>query len=372
MAFDAPYDNSEAQLCMTLAAIAYSSENVPGEIQATIIANLKQFLPDWELVWGPGLTSDNQNLIYLAQDTTQPARYAVCIRGTDICFLSNLQEDAGVNTQVALPFGPQDQGIAIDSGSLAGLNDLTTLTAQAVVNGVSIGDPGTLALYLENQVANVSSGDTCDVFVTGHSLGGCLASVAMPWLVETSTGWTNASALNVKAYTFAAPTAGNAAFASWVDSFAAPYFMWRVVNPRDLAPYAWGDLNSVIPLGQVVDVAPKLAILELIPAVSLIEADLEKHEVSYTQPSNAFTLANNLDFSASCGGARAATAQEFFCWVGNEHSGNTYLTLLGGTPTNITNDPNCPAFTPPGGGTDNSFAQAQIAAWKKNHPGETA
>src|ERR1051325_1626273 len=151
MAFSAPYDNSEAQLCMTLAAIAYSSENAPGEIQATIIDNLAAFLSDWELVWGPGLTTGNQNLVYLAQDTTQPARYAVCIRGTDACFLSNLQADAGVNTQQPLPFGPQDQGIAIDSGSLAGLNDLTTLTAQPVVNGVSTGDPLTLALYLENQ-----------------------------------------------------------------------------------------------------------------------------------------------------------------------------------------------------------------------------
>lgn len=365
MAFDATYDNSEAQLCMTLAAIAYSSENVPADIQATIIANLAQFLPEWQLVWGPGLTSDNQNLIYVAQNTATPTQFAVSIRGTDACFLSNLQEDAGINNQVALPFGPQNQGILIDSGSLGGLNDITQVTASPVVGGKSTGSAITVGAFLQQQLANVASGSTMDVFVTGHSLGGCLASVTMPWLAETSSSWTNASALNVKAYTFAAPTAGNAAFASWVDSLPAPYFMWRVVNPNDLAPHAWADLADVIPNGSVVRVGFKLA-LELIGAISVVLTDLQEHNASYAQPSNAHVLTNNLDFSTSCG-APVTTTSQFFCWVGNEHSGNTYLTLLGATPTNITNDPNCPAFTPGGGGTDNAFAQAQIAAWKKNN-----
>jgi hypothetical protein len=362
MSFTSAYDNTEAQVCMTLASIAYSSENDPSDIRQTIVDNLANTSfatdGDWQLVW-LGLTSDNENLAYVAQDTTQPARYAVAIRGTDWCFLVNFIEDFTIFSQSYPGFGPSD--LLVADGTLDGLNDVTTVADSE--SGL------TLLQYLQQQY-NAGGFSTFDLFVTGHSLGGCLASITFPWLVNNVSGanW------NLKAYTFAAPTAGNAAFADYVTSFGAtqPYYYWSVVNPRDLAPYAWNsdDLASVVPDSKVVDVTFLLAV-ELIALISAVIVAEQDNNVSYQQPggANQFVLTNDLDFSSSCGTPPVSSFDDFKCWVGSEHAGDTYLTLLGATPTNIYYIPDCPATTatPSAAMETTPVAQQQIARWKQNH-----
>jgi predicted lipase len=53
----------------------------------------------------------------------------------------------------------------------------------------------------------VPAGST--IYVTGHSLGGCLASATAPYLAQELGG-----AGGLRVYTFAAPSAGDATFAS--------------------------------------------------------------------------------------------------------------------------------------------------------------
>ncbi len=367
MAFTSGYDNSEAQVCMTLATIAYSSENVPSQIQATIQTNLANTnfatAGNWELVW-LGVADNNQNLIYVAQNTTQPAQYAIAIRGTDWCFPVNFKEDFTVTSQSAPGFGPSD--LLVSNGALDGLNEINSVTSAPIAGGSAV----TFLQYLQNQYA-AGGFDSFDVYVTGHSLGGCLASITFPWLVET---WNGATSLNVKAYTFAAPTAGNAAFASYATSLSAsgPYYYWAVANPRDLAPQAWSNLANVIPQGIVVSVTFKLA-LELIFLISAFLTKLQNAGVSYAQPgaANTYSPTNDLDFSPSCGTPRVSTMTDYFCWVGSEHAGDTYLTLLGATPTGITNVMNCPPPSSAGlEGSPSPVAQQQIDQWKQNNPGQ--
>src|SRR5689334_2807952 len=120
MSLTSAYENSEAQVCMTLASIAYSSENEPSQIRQTIIDNLANTSfatgGNWQLVW-LGLTSDNENLAYVAQNTTQPAQYAVAIRGTDWCFLVNFKEDFTIFSQSSPGFGPSGTLVAEDRKS---------------------------------------------------------------------------------------------------------------------------------------------------------------------------------------------------------------------------------------------------------------
>lgn len=369
MALTAAYDNNEAQVCMTLAAIAYSGENMPTTIQQAITTNLENTAfatgGNWKLVW-LGLTSNNENFAYIAQNTTQPAQYAIAIRGTDWCFPTNLQEDFTIFSQSTPGFGTSD--ILAADGAIDGLTDITTVSSAPIAGGNAV----TLGQYLQNQY-NAGGFTTFDVFVTGHSLGGCLASITFPWLVNEGFNWNDGGkSLNVKAYTFAAPTAGNAAFASYVTSLgkSGPYYYWSVVNPRDLAPQAWANLINVIPQGIVVTVGLKLG-LELILIISGVITELQQKGVSYAQPgsANQHVLTNTLDFSSTCGTAPVTTYGDYFCWVGKEHGGDTYLTLLGATPTNITNANDCPAPTPPTVTPEaeaNPVVQQQLAALKQN------
>jgi len=342
MAFTAAYDNTEAQVCMTLSSIAYASENVPSKIKQAIIDNLanKSFATGgrWRLAWGPGLTKGNENLVYVAQDTTQPARYAVVIRGTDLCFLVNLTQDGDIFTQVPPGFGPTNQGILISEGAFDGLQDITSVTAQPAAGGAAV----TFLQFLQSQF-DKGGFDTFDIFVTGHSLGGNLASVTFPWIIAH---WIGLPKMDLKVYTFAAPTAGNAAFASYVTSLSsggAPFYYWAVANTRDLAPYAWGNLLDAALNDRIV--RPVLSVgITVLSAVVFLNNELQSHKVSYQQPgaANTYNPPNNLDFSKTCGAPPVPTFTGFGCWVASEHATDTYLTLLGATPTNIAYTPDCP------------------------------
>ena len=84
------YHPNEAAVIMTLAAIAYVAE---GKDVQTIKDSIGILLNDpsletkgdWELIWGPGITNDNSNLVYVAKYAyAQPATYAIVVRGTSI------------------------------------------------------------------------------------------------------------------------------------------------------------------------------------------------------------------------------------------------------------------------------------------------
>ena len=84
------------------------------------------------------------------------------------------------------------------------------------------------------------------IWVTGHSLGGALASI-------TGLRLKLLGHLMAPLYTFGAPPAGNAGFCDWLDrAFANRYF--RVVIDDDMVPRSlidtmtWDDVNPKTPL----------------------------------------------------------------------------------------------------------------------------
>src|SRR5689334_14339155 len=102
MAFEAGFNLDEAQLLLTLAASSYVDqrplpfETVPNQsarMRRDIDASLSQSAyADWKVVWGPGLTPDRANMMYITGNATTN-QYAMAIRGTDWSFFLDWVED---------------------------------------------------------------------------------------------------------------------------------------------------------------------------------------------------------------------------------------------------------------------------------------
>jgi hypothetical protein len=248
MAFSVGYDVNEARLLLTLCEFSYSDEDpLSGETlveqRTRMVRDINAALAaspyaDWRVVWGPGLSDDRANMLFVVNniDTNQ---YAVVIRGTSVAFVEDWLQDVGallglVPLTDVVPAAPAVSG-QIAKGTAAAFQILahlvgTTLTGQQM-------DLVTFLLPL------VAAG--ADVFVTGHSLGGCLATVIAPWLACAF-----GDADHLKVYTFAAPSAGNGAFANYFNA----RFMhadgqhstaYRVYNDLDVVPTAWASLADV-------------------------------------------------------------------------------------------------------------------------------
>lgn len=82
------------------------------------------------------------------------------------------------------------------------------------------------------------------VLITGHSLGGCLASALAPCIAD----WRD-SAIGISVYTIAAPSPGNADFAAYYNALftdqSAHSTAFRFFNSLDVVPNAWASLTTV-------------------------------------------------------------------------------------------------------------------------------
>src|SRR5262245_30077942 len=137
------------QIAMTLSAIAYVN---PSDIPTYLANPQYATMGEWNLVWGPGVTTGN--LMYVAKYKYDNI-YAVVIRGTVLSFsfatLVDLYEDLDVGTQMPWRY-PQVPGALVAGGTLYGLSELLSMLS----NGI------TLLEFL------ASLPDGAFVFVTGH------------------------------------------------------------------------------------------------------------------------------------------------------------------------------------------------------------
>jgi hypothetical protein len=292
------------QIMMTLAAIAYA----PADEIAHYLANTSYATQGlWNVVWGPVVTPDTSaNLVYVVQYKSDPI-YAVVVRGTVLTFslatLVDLYEDLDVGTQSNWEY-PSVQDAQAANGTLYALGALTQLTWNDM----------TLLDFLSTHTAGGW------LFVTGHSLGGCLTSVLAPWLQYQLS--TQSQPFIGVPFTFAAPTAGNAAFANWYsETFSGR--SWRYYNTIDMVPFVWENLSGITALFP----SPGPSCPDLMQGlIDLVNAWLtDWDQVSYAQtngPGNA--LPNE-----------ATAMSDWFSEVALQHNHNTYLTLLGAPTINI-------------------------------------
>lgn len=265
----------------------------------------------WQCVWGPVQTRDESNLVFVAAyfmaAGMPPTFAAVVTRGTDVDvndwwgILVQLWEDLDVTSQVPLPWAPSNPA-RIASGTVDGLNDV-----QSLLSGGR-----TLVEFLGSYLSAPVNANPVLV-VTGHSLGGCLTSVIAPWLQNALAR--QVPNLRIVPATYAAPTAGNAAFAKYFQSSFS--YSLRVFNSLDIAPFAWQDINVVddiyTPCG--------IEVPDLVYATAAGWNDLMwLAGVSYAQPAT-----NQVPLKGACSGGTDWYSEGMY-----QHHTTTYMTLLGG------------------------------------------
>jgi len=292
---------TDAQIMMTLAAITYAPAEEIGSYLLPTTNPPNATGGKWALVWGPAVTDiDEGNLMFVTYNKATH-QYAIAIRGTypyfGLALFVDLYEDLDVGNPLPWQYPPVPDAL-VAGGAIDGLNDLIQLTS----NGMAF------HTFVDSQIA--SSG--ADIFITGHSLGGALTTVLAPWLVDRLSQRNAKSA--VCPYTYAAPTAGNAAFASFYTGLFTNSY--RYYNAIDVVPKAWAELSSIKSL--FAPPGPSCP-WELKGTIDLVSDWLSNIDVSYTQPNGGGGSLPGVPSSAS----------DFFAETLDQHDHNYYLKLLG-------------------------------------------
>jgi hypothetical protein len=227
------YDRATVELAMTLSTLAYVDENRTAT-QQQMINEINAGLEEagykaWQVAWGPALNADRSNLAYAARNS-ETGQLAVSIRGSDFSFWLNWIQDLAVVTLV-----PYDQFVPSASN-----------TAQ-IARGTAIGLRNVLRMQDGTESLEtflIAAPEGTPILITGHSLGGCIASALAPCVAN----WIgSASALSV--YTIAAPSPGNMDFAAYYNALFTDQSgystAFRFFNSLDVVPNAWASLATV-------------------------------------------------------------------------------------------------------------------------------
>ena len=301
---------------MTLSSISYAGE----ESSATVIKDSINLLlsdksltteGDWSLVWGPGISNDQGNLMFVAKSASESS-YAIAIRGTNILSIQDLIEDLDVLTLEKFPYGKD--GDSVSKGAMLGLSSLLTTT-----------DPASGAT-LEAYLTSISGDSKNKLYITGHSLGGALSSMLTYWLITNNQ---LKDKFVFSTYAFASPGFVNKSFKdNFLASLPSDASFDMKANSLDLVPYGYADLSGI--MSKNVPVHVPLVYRVLISTASLA---LESLGIEYVDIKTADDIGNIPITATGPGGITPADSIQWYdYWVGVEHGTNNYLKLVGATP----------------------------------------
>ncbi len=233
-------------LChLMLCQLSYSGEDNIKDARARITTRLPNLPtpPDavdgkWKLAWGPEITDDNSNLMFAAEFVTKagerPVYSTIVIRGTDVesspaGILKQIFEDFHASEQTAFPEN-NTLGAKISAGTDGGLQGLLKMQ-----------DGGRNITQYANDFAGANP--DAPIVVTGHSLGGCQSTVMAMHLSLNVKPAPPAPPPPIVPVTFAAPSAGNQAFANLYEQKFPASRRW--FNNIDLVPMAFAQLQQM-------------------------------------------------------------------------------------------------------------------------------
>jgi triacylglycerol lipase len=311
----------DAKTAVTLAAISYCDN-----VQAT----LKAALPGWTAPWVPD-QAINGNLAFVAYDGG--SQYAVAIRGSLLnftwgAFENWFNQDLNVFYQVPWTIGG-DNSAMIAQGASDGLNDLNSLVDS------SSGSPVSMIDFLEG-LSNIG---TSSLAVTGHSLGGNLATVLAPWIYYTLQNAGTAMP-SMSVYTFAAPAAGNKSFANDYDSLFKSS-SWRYQMENDIVPMfpifsqmvVMSGWYSPAPLAEKIFTTVDGVKVTLQEAIVTTAGLIEVSEIGYGSYYTQTNQSQGTEYVSTtvCDQWQNNTLDDFFQTAGCYHSIQNYAVAVGVT-----------------------------------------
>lgn len=195
----------------------------PSQVTDNILSrlNASKVGGGYGVVWGPALVMDGEYAAHITVVLAGENDIVVVTSGTLNDSLKDQVDDLDIFPMVPLKSViPGCQVPAnIAEGTSKGVNAILTTAS-------TVGSQGTLCDFLGKQ----QSGAT--IRLVGHSLGGALMSVVALYLKDKFPGF------NLFCETFAAPTAGDALFASYFNKQMAGNAL-RIYNSLDVVPMAW-------------------------------------------------------------------------------------------------------------------------------------
>ncbi|MEO5563378.1 MAG: hypothetical protein ABIR18_08085 [Chitinophagaceae bacterium] len=181
---------------------------------------VNKYLPGWKVVWDA--TALNGNHAFIANDG---GKYVVVIRGSLMefswdAFENWIYQDLNIVSQQKWTYTDPSANAKISTGSYRGWQNISTIKDKK--SGKDL-----LSFLLDK------SNQKDPIYVTGHSLGGNLATVLASYL-SFKFKEAGRSSENINVITFAAPAAGNEGFAKEFDK-TFPRSV-RIENTEDIVP----------------------------------------------------------------------------------------------------------------------------------------
>ncbi|MFB7470747.1 IPT/TIG domain-containing protein [Kitasatospora sp. NPDC056184] len=338
-------NSTPVQVCMTLSALAATSATPrpSGETRDAqtwrVAAGISEQLralwlatqATWRLAW-IALSPDDANMAYIAKSIDGSNQFAVVVRGT-AGSITDILEDLDVGTVVPFTASGSPTPVAVSKGAMTAFTQVATAVSIPPPPGDVLGLPvpeeafalqgATLAQALADLVRGAPTTPRPTVYVTGHSLGGCVATMLAPYLYTQARRWTNVPQFALE--TFAAPTAGLQSFATYLNGL--PWLSNnRHVNAWDAVPLAWNNLPAVnqdkwYP-------APGPAGNSTVHHLFDVLNGLPKGRV-YVQPGVSTQWPADGDYASHDPALVNSTLADFMGQVAFQHANNTYLGLLG-------------------------------------------
>lgn len=246
------FTQEEKQINLTLSYIAYAGGNIKDQnckVAKETLSLVRHWLDtqepvkgNWQVVWGPGLARFPfcklyDNMMYVVRNLRDRSKYNIVIRGTNLKSITDLLvEDVWIIPQISWNYGnPGDLVPKISPGTDIGFKYLIHMTACDSLPGAG----KTLPRFLCDEAQKAGSSGL-DLTVTGHSLGGTLASTLALYLKDYQ--WDAGVQVNLRCCAFAGATAGNKDFAAYSDKRLADSLL-RIHNSRDVIPHLWNEQN---------------------------------------------------------------------------------------------------------------------------------
>jgi len=235
---------------MSFIALAGFWHTDPSRVADAVTGLLGELLPRQKIVWGPAVHQPapelpgpaaklSDALVFISRDLDTGEHYVV-FRGTNTISPTEwLLQDFMVQKRVPwreVQAGPAPEEALVSEGAATAIELRRELRPGPGRAGEGVRLAAALLGILE------ASGERCVMRFTGHSLGGLLAPAMALWLLDflEDVGQRKlASGLELEAYGYAAPTAGNRDFARYLAS-RLPRNR-RYANDLDIATLAWDD-----------------------------------------------------------------------------------------------------------------------------------